>query len=65
MTGKVFHKKVGKQNQWWPENVKKQKDKIRELQGENKGLKKENRKQVREIEKLKERINKLEKQVKA
>ena len=32
MEGKVFHKKVGKQNQWWPEDVKGQKEKIRKLE---------------------------------
>jgi len=48
--GRVFHKKVGRQNQWWTEKVDEQRKKIRELEREN--------------EKLKERIKELEKQVK-
>lgn len=30
--GKVFHKKVGRQNQWWTEKVDEQRKKIRELE---------------------------------
>ncbi len=30
--GRVFHKKVGRQNQWWTEKVDEQRRKIRELE---------------------------------
>jgi len=76
--GKVFHKKVGRQDQWWTENVNESRRMVRVLKDENKKQKgmikelgegmneqaKENRKQAREIEKLKERIGKLEKRIK-
>ncbi len=30
--GKVFHKRIGRQNQWWTEKVDEQRKKIRELE---------------------------------
>lgn len=52
MKEKVWTEKVGKQNQWWPEDINGQKNKIR-------GLEKENIGQAKEIKKLKERITEL------
>jgi len=48
--GKVFHKRIGRQNQWWTEKVDEQRQKIRELEKEN--------------SRLKERIRKLESKLK-
>ena len=48
--GKVFHKRIGRQNQWWTEKVDEQRKKIRELEKEN--------------SRLKERIRKLESKLK-
>jgi len=51
--GKVFHKRIGRQNQWWTEKVDEQRKKIRELE---KVVKEKDEK----IEKQSERIEKLE-----
>ncbi|MCK4492143.1 MAG: hypothetical protein KAU03_05940 [Candidatus Altiarchaeales archaeon] len=44
--GKLFHEKVGRQNQWWPENINRLTKKVKA--------------QAREIAELKKRIGELE-----
>ncbi len=61
MESKVFHKKVGKQNQWWPENVKEQKEKIRGLEKE---IRDQNKKHKEEVRELKDQIRGLEERIK-
>jgi len=38
--GRVFHKKVGRQNQWWTEKIDEQRKKIREMESVLKKLEK-------------------------
>jgi len=45
--GKLFHEKVGRQNQWWPENIDR--------------LTKENRELRRRVRELEEKVKVLEK----
>lgn len=46
--GKLFHEKVGRQNQWWPENIPRLTTKVRA--------------QAKEIKELKEQIKELERE---
>ena len=32
--GKIFHKRVGRQNQWWTENIDEQRKRMKKLEGE-------------------------------
>ncbi|MBU4266440.1 MAG: FaeA/PapI family transcriptional regulator [Candidatus Altiarchaeales archaeon] len=64
--GKVFHKRVGRQNQWWTEKVDEQRGKIREqekiIQEKDIKLMKKDEKieeQAKEIEKLKGQIREM------
>jgi len=64
---KVFHKRVGRQNQWWTEKVDEQRKRIREqekiIQEKDIRLIKKDEKieeQAKEIKRLKERIRELE-----
>lgn len=50
--GKIFHKRVGRQNQWWTENIDEQREKMKKLERELM-IKDE------EIERLKRQIHKL------
>jgi len=51
--GRLFHEKVGRQNQWWPENIDRLTKDNRKLRGENKKMKSEINMLREEIEKLK------------
>jgi len=54
--GLLFHEKVGRQNQWWPENIERLTEKVRRQEEENKKLKEKVEEQAKEIEELKKRI---------
>lgn len=55
--GLLFHEKVGKQNQWWPENISKLTDKVRNQEREIGKL----RKQCKRIPELENEIQRLRK----
>jgi len=51
--GKVFHKRVGRQNQWWTENIDEQRKKMKKLERELMIKDEEIKKLKREIRELK------------
>jgi len=56
--GKVFHKRIGRQNQWWTEKVDEQRKKIRELEKVVKEKDIELKKKDEKIEKLEDKTEK-------